>query len=89
MMRSCKEVSRLASERMNRELTLRERIAFHLHVLMCRNCLRYARQIATVKQATEKLRLRRDLNDSEGLSDEARERIARKLADKRHRDAQS
>ena len=81
MMRSCKEVSRLASERMDRELTLRERMAFDLHVMMCRNCLRYARQIALLKQATDKLRLRRQRLGSEGLSDEARERIARRLAE--------
>lgn len=79
MMFSCKEVSRLASERLDRELTLRERMAFALHVSMCRNCRRYARQIAILKQATEKLRLRRDLPDSKALSDEARERIAKRL----------
>jgi len=79
MMRSCKEVSRLASDRMDRELSLRERMAFRLHVMMCRNCLRYARQLAVLRQASEKLRLDRFGTDSDRLSDEARERIAQRL----------
>lgn len=79
MMRSCKEVSRLASERMDRKLSLRERMAFHVHVMMCRNCLRYARQLAVLRQATDKLRLTRRNTDAGGLPDEARERIARRL----------
>lgn len=79
MMRSCKEVSRLASDRMDRELTLRERMAFRLHVLMCRNCLRYARQLAVLRQASDKLRLARRSPDADRLSEEARERIAKRL----------
>lgn len=80
MMRSCSEVSRLASERMDRELTLRERLAFNMHVMVCRNCRRYARQIALVRQATGRLRQRGAQSGSAGLSDEARARIARKLS---------
>lgn len=79
MMRSCEEVSRLASERLDRELTLGERLAFNMHLLMCRNCTRYARQIALVKQATDRLRMRREAPGSDGLPDKARERIARNL----------
>ena len=86
MMRSCREVSRLASERMDRELTLRERLAFNMHVMMCRNCLRYARQIALVKQATDRLRRRSEQASPAGLSDEARERIARNLAAAGHQE---
>lgn len=81
MMRSCKEVSRLASERMDRKLSLRERIAFNVHVMMCRNCLRYAQQLAVLQKATDKLRSRPHATDVEHLSDAARERIARKLAE--------
>lgn len=80
MMRSCEEVSRLTSERLDRALTLRERLALNMHLMMCRNCRRYARQIALVKRATEKLRIRRKELGSTGLPDEARERIARRLS---------
>lgn len=88
-MRSCKEVSRLASERLDRKLTLRERVAFNLHVMMCRNCLRYARQLAILRQASDKLCLARRSPDSDGLSDEARERIARRLEEERRVSSQS
>jgi len=86
MMRSCKEVSRLASDRMDRKLTLRERMAFRMHLLMCRNCLRYARQLAILRQATDKLRSKGRPSDPERLSDEARQRIAQRVIAASHQD---
>ncbi len=79
-MLSCREVSRLASERMDRELTWREKSAFYMHLMMCRICLRYARQLAVIQRATDQLRQRREEPlDGSTLSKEARERIARRL----------
>ena len=78
-MLSCREVSRLASERMDRELTWREKSAFYMHLMMCRLCLRYARQIALLRRATNNLRRRKSTLDDEALPEQARERIARKL----------
>ncbi|MCC5871685.1 MAG: zf-HC2 domain-containing protein [Gammaproteobacteria bacterium] len=79
-MLSCREVSRLASERMDRELSWREQIAFYMHLMMCRLCRRYARQLALLQRATGKLRQRRDDPvDWAALPEEARERIARRL----------
>jgi predicted anti-sigma-YlaC factor YlaD len=86
MMRSCQEVSRLASEQMDRELTLRERLAFNVHLMMCRKCLRYARQIALVKQATDRLRQRSERPAPARLPEDARERIAQRLAASSHGD---
>ncbi|TVS17781.1 MAG: zf-HC2 domain-containing protein [Gammaproteobacteria bacterium] len=78
-MLSCKEVSRLASERLDRDLTLREKVAFYMHLMMCRLCLRYARHVAVLRRATDQLRLRRGFVADATLSKQARERIARKL----------
>ncbi len=79
-MLSCKEVSRLASERLDRDLTLREKVAFYMHLMMCRLCLRYARQLKVMQRATDRLRYRhQDPVDESSLSAEARERIARQL----------
>lgn len=44
-MLSCKEAMRLASEGLDRELPFWRRMGLRFHVLMCRGCSRYARQI--------------------------------------------
>ncbi|MBS1143295.1 MAG: hypothetical protein H6R14_701 [Proteobacteria bacterium] len=48
---SCKEASRLASIQMERKLSLRERIAFRLHLAMCVGCRRAERQFEFMRQA--------------------------------------
>ncbi len=44
-MLSCKEATRLVSEKLDRKLPFWQRLSLHLHVLMCRACSRYARQV--------------------------------------------
>jgi anti-sigma factor RsiW len=44
-MLSCKEVSHLASDYLNRDLPLRRRLAVRLHLLMCDGCTRYVAQM--------------------------------------------
>ncbi len=44
-MLSCREVSRLASDYLNRDLPLRRRIAVRLHLMMCEGCTRYIAQM--------------------------------------------
>jgi hypothetical protein len=79
-MLSCAEVSRLASERADRPLTWRERLAFRFHLAMCRNCARYARQLELLGRAARRLGLRDSPGeDAPGLPPEARERIAGRL----------
>ncbi len=48
-MLSCKEATRLASQALERRLTLRERIQFRLHVLICVGCRRAARQFLILR----------------------------------------
>jgi hypothetical protein len=72
----CRRVTELASAAMDRELSLRERFSFRGHLLNCRWCRRYLRQLWL---------LRRLLRDHFGmklpftLSAEARRRIERVL----------
>jgi hypothetical protein len=49
-MMSCKETARLLSESRDRKLSPRERIGLRMHVLMCRMCKVYARQLATLSR---------------------------------------
>lgn len=81
-MRSCKEVTRLVSQSLDRPLALRERIALWLHLRVCKLCARYRRQLLLLREA-----IRRHPDRLEGhkppsspsLSPEARERIKRSL----------
>jgi hypothetical protein len=50
-MPSCKEVSRLVSESMDRELPFRQRFSMRLHLLMCSLCSRFRRQLAFLREA--------------------------------------
>jgi hypothetical protein len=50
-MPSCKEVSRLVSESMDRELPFRQRLSMRLHLLMCSLCSRFRRQIRFLREA--------------------------------------
>jgi hypothetical protein len=77
-MMNCKEISRLASERFDRELGLLERMRFRMHVMMCHHCWRYARQLVFLRRAIRRLAAARAARGP-GLSPEARDRIARRL----------
>lgn len=48
---SCKEASRLISERMDRRLSVPERIRLRLHVGICDACTRFTSQVAFLRRA--------------------------------------
>jgi hypothetical protein len=76
---SCRDASRLQSEALDKELSLSKRFGLSLHLLVCKWCRRYGKQIRFVRQAAHE----RPDNLAEGvpqkLSVEARERIKRRL----------
>ncbi len=49
---SCKEASRLASQQLERPLTLGERVRFRLHLAICVGCRRMERQFRFLRVAT-------------------------------------
>lgn len=49
-MLSCKEATRLVSEGLDRELPFWRRMGLRLHVVMCRGCSRYTRQITALNR---------------------------------------
>ncbi len=50
-MLSCKEATHVMSAAQERELGLRERIALRLHLLMCKGCTNYNRQLDLIRKA--------------------------------------
>ena len=48
---SCKEATRLISQREDRQLSLGERIALRLHLAICRGCRAVSEQIPFLRRA--------------------------------------
>jgi len=48
---SCREASRLISQRMERRLSIRERIALRLHMGICDACTRFSLQAEFLRRA--------------------------------------
>ncbi len=80
----CREISKLVSESMDRDLPLGTRMQVWMHLAMCRMCASFARQTRAVRNA---LRENPDrfaaATDDPGskLPQEARERITAALRD--------
>jgi len=83
IMLSCKEATKLISESLDRPLSLRQRISVAMHVLMCRFCARYRRQLQLMRLALNGLAKDKgrslEATPDDSLSPEARERIKEDL----------
>jgi hypothetical protein len=57
---SCKEATELMSQEKDRTLSLAERIGLRLHVLVCKGCTNYRRQMDVLSAACRRLSGRDD-----------------------------
>ena len=74
----CRDVSRLVSDSMERQLPLGQRMQVRMHLMLCRLCAGFARQIRLLRRAAKQdsERSAADLSTPGAtLSEEARERI--------------
>ena len=55
MMLSCKEVTHLVSQGLDRRLSPGERLRMRLHFLICRGCTRFQRQMEFLRLAVKRL----------------------------------
>lgn len=79
-MPTCKETTVLASRAIDERLPFGDRIAMQVHLAICENCARFARQLHEMRRL---FRAETGIDDAAaGLSDEARQRIATGLQDK-------
>lgn len=82
MMLSCKDVTHLISQSMDHSLPLGKRIGVRIHLLMCRFCERYERQLLLIRAIVKHLVATHDTPEDpsgEILSEETRERIRQSL----------
>ena len=55
---SCKEVTRLVSQGMDRRLPLGRRLALRVHFAICDGCTNFRKQMQFLRQALQELRER-------------------------------
>jgi hypothetical protein len=69
------------SQRLDRKLSVRERVVLNLHLFVCKWCLDYARQLSFLRDTvrTEAKRLEEEPADNSGLPMAAKERMKRSL----------
>lgn len=60
---TCKEVHRLTSERMDRELTLIEHTRVRMHLLVCNACRNFTEQMDLIRHAMRRMVPDKDRGD--------------------------
>ena len=55
MMLSCKQVSRIVSQGLDRELGFTERVRLRVHLAICDGCTNFSRQMAFLRKAMARL----------------------------------
>ena len=76
---NCKAASRLQSEALDRKLPLRQRFGLRAHLLLCKWCRRYGKQITFLRDTAHEHPDKMAEPVPQRLSDEARERIKHRL----------
>lgn len=76
----CKEVTRMVSDSMDRDLPLIQRMKMRMHLVMCKYCSRFEKQLALLRKASQSLATHRPEPDaSPVLPRDARDRIKKAL----------
>jgi hypothetical protein len=79
----CRDVTRLASEAMDRTLPLSTRIQLQLHYWICQGCAQYRRQLLALRQATRRSTTEAHAQEDAQLSSAAKARIKEALRARR------
>ncbi len=62
---TCKEVHRLTSEGLDRDLTLIERLRVRMHLAVCKACTNFTNQMDLIRRAMHQMRAADDLDNKE------------------------
>ena len=76
---SCKVAARLQSEALDHKLTRRQQLGLRIHLVLCKWCSRYGKQIAFVREAAQSQPDKATTAIPRHLTDEAKQRIRKRL----------
>ena len=79
----CRDVTRLASESMDRTLPLSTRIRLQLHYWICQACAQYRRQLLVLRHATRRSAAETHAQEDAQLSSAAKARLKEALRARR------
>ncbi len=78
---NCREATRLQSEALDQPLPLPKRFGLRVHLLLCKWCRRYGKQIRFLRRAAHEHSEKLTESTPRALSPEARERLKHSLRD--------
>jgi len=78
---SCKHMSQLSSERLDRPLTMRERITRRIHLKMCTWCRRYENQLQFLRNQFKHYASQYPEKSPEKLPEVSKKRILKNISD--------
>ena len=78
-MLDCKQTSQLISQSLDRSLTLRERFALRLHLLICKYCKQFSQHIQTIRVALKQMTSSIESNDGITMPSAAKSRILQSI----------
>jgi hypothetical protein len=77
---NCRAVTQIVSESMDRVLPIHHQVLIRMHLLICKYCARFNRQLLAIREVCRSEELMPgDSNDTRVLSKEACERIKKSL----------
>ncbi len=76
-MLTCKEISQLVSQSLDRKLSLRQRMGVRFHLMMCSLCRAYEKQTLLLRNAVRTY----GRENTERLPEESKQRIKKALGD--------
>ena len=79
----CRDVTRFASESMDRMLPLSTRIQLQLHFWICKACARYRQQLLALRQATRRSATEAHAQEDTQLSSAAKAKLKEALRARR------
>jgi hypothetical protein len=77
-MRTCKDISELVSASLDRDLSFSRRLGVRLHLLMCKPCALYERQLLTLRTILGKTAVEESDHGPE-LSNESSQRLQKAI----------
>jgi len=76
---SCQIIAAKVSESLDHRISLYDRLMIRIHVMGCKLCARYRKQLLSMHKAVEEISQKYAENGEAQLSDDTRQRIKEKL----------